>query len=50
MAHSNPLRAEEEDETMGEEPDGRFIIPFACAGEADYPPLFVCDAFNVDAD
>jgi pyruvate,water dikinase len=39
MAHSNPLRAEEEDETMGEEPDGRFIIPFACAGEADYPRI-----------
>src|ERR1700719_2265484 len=39
MACSVFLRAGEEDETMGEEPDGRFIIPFACAGEADYPRI-----------
>ena len=39
IACSIPLRAGEEDEAMGEEPDRRFIIPFACAGEADYPRI-----------
>jgi pyruvate, water dikinase len=36
MACSVSLRAGEEYEAMGEEPDHRFIIPFAGASEADY--------------
>src|ERR1700684_4285678 len=36
MACSVSLRAGEEYEAMGKEPDRRFIIPFAGAGEADY--------------